>query len=57
MTRTDVPDELQSTKMVVRLLDPLINVTTLCGWAIITFHHICVVYLETMESMLQAHSV
>jgi hypothetical protein len=53
-TGTDV---LQSSKIVVRLLDPLINVATLCGRAIITFHHSCVVYLETMESVLQVHSV
>jgi len=33
MTRTDVPGELQGSQIVVRLLDPLINIATLYGWA------------------------
>lgn len=31
-TRIDVPDELQGSWNVVRLVDPLINVGTLYGW-------------------------
>lgn len=32
-TRIDVTDELQGSQKVVRLVDPLINVATLYGWA------------------------
>jgi hypothetical protein len=52
-----VPDFVQGTKIVARLLEPLVNSSQTLGWEIATFHHICVVYLQPKESMSQAHTI
>jgi len=55
-TSTDVPDRLQHLKIVVKLVEPLVNLGYTL-WIVITIPQLHAVCLETMGSILQAHSI